>query len=247
MKKLQILAAIAALVSINSSALNTITLGDSVRIHPVHLDGYSQHPVVMYNDGFCDSWTMGVAYPEGLMVKLVSGITPLDGMSIPYHDRYGNKQICTVELNAGAAYRTISSEITTTGWWDYDEDGLFEPYGTVKWSAGAHNLFEFNFYLDPAFRGGYILMDGRITSGSDQRGAVLQDVRFLSKTWVWIGYMPGDVTGNERINIDDVSALISYLVTDEGLDEWGIVAADANRDGKTTIADVTWIINQLLI
>jgi hypothetical protein len=59
--------------------------------------------------------------------------------------------------------------------------------------------------------------------------------------------MPGDVTGNERINIDDVSALISYLVTDEGLDEWGIVAADANRDGKTTIADVTWIINQLLI
>ena len=76
MKKLQILAAIAALVSINSSALNTITLGDSVRIHPVHLDGYSQHPVVMYNDGFCDSWTMGVAYPEGLMVKLVAGFTP---------------------------------------------------------------------------------------------------------------------------------------------------------------------------
>lgn len=239
-------AALAALVSMNLVANNTITLGDSVRIHPVHLDGYSQHPVTLFNSGYCDSWTMSVAYPEGLVVKLVAGVTPLDGMTIPYKDRYGNKQICTVPLNVGAAYSTISSEITTTGWWDYDEDGLYEPYGTVKWSAGAHSLFMFNFYLDPAFRGGYILMDGRITSGSDQRGPILQDVRFLSRTWVWIGYQYGDVTGNEKINIDDVTALINFLLTGQGLDEFGVAAADANGDGVATIKDVTDLINHLL-
>lgn len=246
MRKFVFIAALMMLASVSINSANCITLGDSIRIHPVHLNGYSQHPVVMFNEGYCDSWTMGVAYPEGLMVKLVSGITPLDGMSIPYHDRYGNKQMCNPELNAGAAYRTISSEITTTGWWDYDENGEWEPYGTVKWAPAAHSLFEFNFYIDPSFRSGYILMDGRITSGSDQRGPILQDVRFLSKTFVWIGYMPGDVSGNEKLNIDDVSALISYLVNGDGLDEFGIAAADANRDGKTTIADVTWVVNSLL-
>lgn len=247
MKKLQILAAtIAALVSINSSALNTITLGDSVRIHPVHLDGYSQHPVTMYNDAFCDSWTMSVTYPAGITVKLVSGVTPLDGMTVPYVDRYGNEQLFTCPLNVSAAYANIGSSIDINGYWDYRDCGEWDSYGTVKWSAGAHSMFMYNFYIDPAFRAGYIVFDGRITSGSDQRGAVLQDVRFYKKTWVWIGYQVGDVTGNEKINIDDVTALINYLLTGEGIDEWGIVAADANRDGKKSIADVTAIINMML-
>ena len=48
MKKLQILAAMMLLVSINISAANQFSMSgnDTVRIHPNRLDGYSQQVIV---------------------------------------------------------------------------------------------------------------------------------------------------------------------------------------------------------
>ncbi len=247
MKKSYLFAALLlAFVSINSYGANMLTMGDSIRIKPSKLDGYSQHVVTMYNEAFCDSWFMSVAYPEGLTVKLVAGATPLDGMTVPYIDRYGQYQIYQCPLNVSAAYGTVSSEITVNGYWDYKGNGEFDPYGTAKWVPGAHSMFQFNFYVDPSFRRGYVIFDGRITSGSDQRGAVLQDVRFYTRTFLWVGYMKGDVDGNERLTIADVSALIDYLLTDEGLDEFQLDAADVNCNGSVTIADVSTLIDMLL-
>lgn len=240
------MAMIAVIVSMNISAVNTITMGDTVRIHPVHLDGYSKHVVSMHIEGMCDAWQMGVAYPEGLSPKLVAGVTPLEGLSVDYHNKLGAKSIFTPNLEVSYQYRDISAYISVPGYWDYNEDGEWESYGTVKWMPGDYRLFEYNFYVSPSFRSGYICFDGMITSGSDQRGAVLMGVRFFSKCWFWVGYMLGDVTGNEKINIDDVTALINYQLTGEGLDEWGVAAADVNRDGKVTIADVSFLINNIL-
>lgn len=245
MKKTLIFAAI-ALLGVTSNAMNTITMGDTIRIKPAKLDGYSQHTITMYNDGYVDSWAMAVNYPQGLTVKLVAGITPLDGMTIPYTDKNGNDQLLTCPLTVSAAYADIASEITTSGYWDYNMDGDFEPYGTVKWSPGAHSMFQFNFYLDPSFRAGYITFDGTMSSGYDQRGAVLQGVKFFSRTWVWVGYMKGDVTGNERITIDDVTDLIDYLLGGYELDEFQLAAADVNSNGSVTISDVTALIDLLL-
>lgn len=244
MRKFFLIAALLLAVSMNST--NTITLGDSIRIHPVHLGGYSQHTVSMRIDGMCDSWTMGVAYPEGLSPKLVAGTTPLEGMTVSYHNKTGAKSAFTANLEVSYQYQNIAASITVPGYWDYNQDGEWESYGTVKWMPGDYNLFEYNFYVNPSFRSGYVYFDGIITSGSDQRGAVLMGVRFFSKCWFWVGYQYGDITGNERINIDDVTALISYLVGGESLDEFALAAADANRDGNVTIADVTYIINKLL-
>lgn len=233
-------------VSMNCIATNCLSMGDTIRIRPVKLDGYDKRVVTLYNNGYCDSWTMSVTYPEGLTVKLVAGVTPLDGMTVPYVDRYGNDQLYECPLNVSAAYATIGSTITERGYWDYRGDGEYETYGTVKWAPGAHAMFEYNFYVAPEFRSGYIIFDGRLTSGYDMRGAILQDVRFYNRTWVYVGYLPGDVTGNERLSIDDVTALIDYLLTGDGLDEFAVEAADANEDGATTILDVTTIINKLL-
>ncbi len=240
------MAMIAAIVSMSMCATNCLSMGDSIRIHPSRMDGYSQHPVIMQNDAFCDSWTMSVTYPEGLTVKLVSGVTALDGMSVPYVDRYGNEQIYTCPLNVSAAYANIGSSIDVNGYWDYRDCGEWDSYGTVKWTPGAHSMFQYNFYIDPNFRAGYILFDGRITSGSDLRGAILQDVRFYKKCWVWVGYCTGDVTGNEALNVDDVTALISYVLGNSSLDEFGVAAADVNQDGNVTIADVTMLISRVL-
>lgn len=245
MKKM-ISAALMLLATVSMNSTNTITMGDSVRINPNKLDGYSQQTVTMYNDGYCDSWNMAVTYPQGLTVKLVAGVAPLDGMTVPYVDRYGNNQVYQCPLNVSAAYATISSEITVNGYWDYRGIGEYDPYGTVKWSAGAHNMFEYNFYVDPSFRRGYVIFDGRITSGSDQRGPILQDVRFYSKTWVWVGYKLGDVSGDERINITDVMLLINYI--SEGCCDWNefqVAAADFNGDGEINISDAVALINYI--
>ena len=245
MKKSLLLAAmLLATVAMNSS--NVITMGDSIRIKPAKLDGYSQHQVVMYNDGYCDSWAMSVTYPDGLMVKLVSGITPLDGMTIPYIGKNGQEQLLTCPLTVSAAYANVSSSISTMGYWDYNGDNEYEPYGTVKWVPGAHSMFEFNLYVDPAFRSGYIIFDGTMSSGYDQRGAVLQGVKFFSRTYVWVGYMKGDVSGNDKLTIEDVTELIDYLLGGNELDEFELAAADVDDSGKVTIADVTALIDILL-
>ena len=57
--------------------------------------------------------------------------------------------------------------------------------------------------------------------------------------------MTGDVDGDGRVNIDDLTSLIQYLLDGhaEGLD---LANADCYVDGKVTIDDVTAIINYLL-
>lgn len=55
----------------------------------------------------------------------------------------------------------------------------------------------------------------------------------------------GDVTGNGEIAIDDVTALINFLLTgdDTGID---VVAADCNKNGEADIEDVALLLNYLL-
>jgi hypothetical protein len=55
----------------------------------------------------------------------------------------------------------------------------------------------------------------------------------------------GDVNGDGKINIDDVTALISYLLSQDpsGVD---VDAADCNVDGTVNISDVTELISYLL-
>ena len=56
---------------------------------------------------------------------------------------------------------------------------------------------------------------------------------------------PGDVNGDNKVSISDVTALINYLLSG---DETGfkVANADLNHDSKISIADVTALINILL-
>jgi hypothetical protein len=76
MKNYKILAAVAALTMVmNANAINTINLGDDIRISPRYLDGYYRAQCRAEFDGMCDSWTINVTYPQGLTPKLVAGVT----------------------------------------------------------------------------------------------------------------------------------------------------------------------------
>ena len=56
---------------------------------------------------------------------------------------------------------------------------------------------------------------------------------------------PGDVDGDNRINIDDVTALINYLLTGNA-SSVNTTNADVDGDGRINIDDVTALINYLL-
>jgi hypothetical protein len=246
MKNYKILAAVAALtMAMNANAINTINLGDDIRISPRYLDGYYRAQCRAEFDGLCDSWTINVTYPQGLTPKLVAGVTPMDGMGIRYMRADGTEITEVPLIECAVQYLTISATSTYMGYWDYNEDGVLECYGTAKWEPGRHDWFTLNLYVAPYFEEGYITFDGIITSGPDQRGAVLQGVRFYKRTHFWVGYRPGDVTGNERLTIDDVTDLIDLLIGVGYHDEWQRKAADFDGNGEVDIADVTKLLDNI--
>ena len=55
-------------------------------------------------------------------------------------------------------------------------------------------------------------------------------------------YMPGDITGDGKVNIDDVTALQRYLAEFAGINKTRVEkCGDVNRDGKINIDDVTFM------
>lgn len=235
------------LFALVAEADNYFTLGDTLRIPPKYLGGYYSTDVSAHIDGMMDTWDIAIAYPDGFSPKLWHGIDGGEDLSVYYTDINGTEQVYTAALTISTDYGEVSSYIPVTGYWDYNMDGILEQYGTAKWTAGDYGqMFTFHFYVEDYFRSGWLTLDGHIDSGLDRRGAILADVVFFKRTYVYVGYQRGDVTGNGKVNIDDVTELMAYLLTDGGLDEFAIVAADYNEDGVITIDDVTALINYLL-
>ena len=74
-------------------------------------------------------------------------------------------------------------------------------------------------------------------------------LKFCPAEWVLYvepSYLRGDVNGDGKVDIADVTTLIDYLLTS---DATGVVlkAADCNEDDQVGIADVTSLIDYLLI
>ena len=72
-------------------------------------------------------------------------------------------------------------------------------------------------------------------------------VAILFGTYVKLGgesddYMPGDITGDGKVSIEDATALQRYLAEFDGIDKTRVEkCGDVNRDGKINIEDVTFM------
>ena len=238
-----------AITAFSVNCANYLSMGDSVRVKPAVLDGYSHQTVTMSVDAYCDQWAISMTYPEGLTPKLVAGVVPLCGMTIGYVDAEGVFRTYDAILSCSAGYATIEGRSCVPvlyGYYDYYGNGTYLPYGCPKWEPGTYPMFEINLYVDPSYREGYITMDETLDCTGDTRGPILQNVHVYKKTYVWVGYIPGDVTGNERLDISDVTELIDRVLGKKTLDEFSEKAADANRDGVVDIDDVTFITTRIL-
>ena len=113
-------------------------------------------------------------------------------------------------------------------------------YQSDMYDVGFNVLVYFGEEITEA--GNYTLT---IPSGSIVIYTLSEDVHELNFNYTIAGgadYIIGDVDGNNRLSIADVTALIDLLLSGGDAPD----AADVNRDGGVSIADVTALIDLLL-
>ena len=113
-------------------------------------------------------------------------------------------------------------------------------YQSDMYDVGFNVLVYFGEEITEA--GNYTLT---IPSGSIVIYTLSEDVHELNFNYTIAGgadYIVGDVDGNGRLSIADVTALIDLLLSGGAAPD----AADVNRDGGVSIADVTALIDLLL-
>ena len=240
---------IIAMTTMLASADNYFTVSNNnrVRIHPNYVTNTTKFPLDVWAhfDGRLDHWWLEFSYPDSVRANSVS---PESGMNVPYLQSDGTAAICTPTLTINSAKTIYSSTITTTGYWDPDNNGSYEPYGTVKWGPGDCDvMFTVSLDILSDCTGDTISIEGYLTSTPDDRGNIVNQYFYRSYTLV-VGYDPGDVDGDSlsRVNMDDLTALTNYLVYGQGLNAWQLVGADVNDDGQVNMDDLTALINRLV-
>ena len=250
MKIKRLLACIVLLSALTAMAENYFTMGenDTLLIRPTtDIERYETILVSAHFDGRLDYWQVNFNVPSEF--EYVS-MGARSGMTISYVTATGD----STTLDAVLTHNTLdglsaSSYITTIGFWDYNEDGIYESYGTVKWEAGdCSPMFAITFRIPSSFNSGVITLSGVLNSGSDNRGGTLLDppVHFTRTITVKVGYRRGDVNGDEHVSMDDITALINYLAGIIDLDAYQLEAADMNGNGTVNLDDLTILINYLV-
>ena len=241
----------------------TFSQTDTLRISPNALNFYINVPVIAeFENGVCDHWRVEVYYPITMSwsetLNEYSANGPDYGINIPYTQSDGSSAIyeptiTTIQdqstYDSNTYKKIIECSTTVYGYWDYNNDGIYEPYGKVKWGPGRNNrFFDIHFSVSNNFTGGSIVIDGQMSCSYDSRSPthLINDAPFYRVIYLVVAYQTGDVNGDDMVNMYDVTALIDYLNGTIDLNQYQLAAADINGDGNVTIADVSVLIDLLL-
>ena len=250
MKK-QLLLLFGVLIAMLASADNYFTVGenDTLRINPMYLNSTVIVPVHAHLDGRIDYWYASLLSHEPYGLKITASSRG-PGMDVPYRDSSGQDTVCHASLTYLRTDTTVNvfiSRIQEIGYWDANVDGIYEPYGTVKWESGDYDcMFNVSFRIEPYFRQDTLSFDIHITSTGDLRGGIIPSYRSITRVFVYVGLMPGDVDKNETVSMGDLSELINYLLGSSDFDEFQMEAGDLNGDGLVNMDDLSILTNRLL-
>ncbi len=244
--KLSLMMCIAMALSMLMSAQadNYFTMGENNMVRVSPSDGFALVPIIMHTDGRMNNWRIKLTYPEGLEPM---DVEPGTDLSVTYRNYYNRDTVYNATLNVSSDFSTISSSIPVIGYEDYNNDGIMDPYGTVKWEAGDYNhMFVFRFNVSSTFRRGKVHLDSYFSSDPDQRQGEISPNPFHSYTEVYfyVDFIPGDSNDDGEVNISDVILLINSLLSGSQCDLAPV--CDMNGDGKVNITDAIDIINFLL-
>ena len=182
-------------------------------------------------------------------------------MIVPYINRFGQDTTLLAPIQTSYNPNTVSSHITEIGYQYIPLLNDYQSYGTVKWCDTVYtgndphdtffpDMLDVEFQFDYGFTAGTVTISGNIMCGDDLRQyrVTPNPASFSQTLTIIVGYMRGDVNGDGSLTIDDVTALINYMLNPEaaGWDQYQIAAGDVNGSGSITIADVTALTNLLL-
>jgi hypothetical protein len=246
----------AFLVSATAWADNYFTMGvnDTLRVNPAYISGVRTGldvPIMAHFDGRLNFWQVTVTPPEDMHITAI-GTQPnqCPGLTVEYIQSTGTHTTYTATLGYNLNDSlTASSYINISGYWDYDDNEIFETYGTVKWEAGDYTMFPVTCDFDPTFTGGTVTLRCILSSGYDARGGMVgygAPVHSLHQVTVIVGYQRGDVNGDGIISALDLTSINNYLLTSSGLDQYQLEAADMNGDGNVSALDMSLLIDLLM-
>lgn len=245
MKKFLItLLAIMAILPASADSYFTMGVNDTVRIHPTHLNSERWFPVRAHFDGRLDHWSLNITYPTGLAY---TDAVPAVGMSLPFVNYCGQDSVYDAPLSIANNGAVISSTITKLGYWDYNNDQIYETYGTIKWEPGDHDpMFSLKLNIASSFRNGYLIFDGLLSSTPDWRPGVYENNTLIYRSiFFYVGLLRGDVSGDDIVNIGDVTMLTDYILGQIEFDEFQLKAADVDGDGVVGIGDLSELADML--
>lgn len=261
MKKILTFLLVFSTLPVFGSSYLTLCESDTMRISPSHLNNYVILPVIAnFDGGVADHWSLTMIHPNEMEINsdgynYVSS-NPNNGMHIPYVKIDGTEDVYVADLTVvqneqaigNYAKRTVlESTITEFGYWDNNNDGFYESYGTVKWGPGHYDqMFNIHFFLSNDCSGDSIVVTWYITSTIDWRYPTIytNDSQVI---YISIRYLKGDVNGDEHVNIYDVIDLDDLILHQQELDPYVFDAADVNCDGAVNIADVTTLADLILL
>lgn len=214
--------------------------------------------VTAHLDGYIDEWYLKMTHPDAVEVLNEDTMKVNKGpaMSIPYYNTLGMNDTCyatllTNLLNQQAQNDLLESHfgsvISTMGYWDPYNTGIYQSYGTVKWADGDHD-YMFSLWLGIPYGRVYTELNLDLTFSSTYD---LRDITCISghssrTIHIHVGYMRGDVNGSGQVTIADVTMAQDFLFLGcDGATPYQIDAADVDQDGVITIADITAIIDML--
>ena len=239
MKKILLFVVMALAMLLPARADNYFTTGvnDTVRVNPIFLSNGYNLCVRSYFEARLDNISLTLTYPTGITVmSLIDG----SDMNIPFVNCWGHDTIYNAHFTTNSDFSSISCVITEPGYMYVSGIG-WVSYGSVKWEAGVHdNMFNLMLVFNSTFRSGNITINGVLSSTHDWRGVSLVGGALVSRqVHIYVGYLRGDVTGDEHVNISDITLLTSCVQNDLELDEFQTAAADMNNDGVLNITDIT--------
>lgn len=198
-----------------------------------------------------DFWNMSLTIPTTAGLSFVDALPGAD-MTVYYLNSQGIQTSYVASLLVTPSLSSVSSSINVPGYWDFNNDGIFETYGSVKWEAGNYdNMFVLRINVDQDFNSGQIVaIDGHISSTYDFRDGINypNSVSFYTEVLFFIGYDIGDVNGDGYINVSDVTLITDYLLSGGymDLDQYQLDAADVNRDGQVSVLDASLLTDIIL-
>lgn len=141
-------------------------------------------PIKAHMNGRVSGFQVDLTYPEGLTP---SRVTKGADLTVNYFDGNGMEDVKEATYFANNDFTRLMAVFMDLGYYDPDNDGIFESYGVIKWDAGEYDdMLQLTFRIAEDFVEGDIVLVSEVDAGDDTRGGTVRDLGEASTPYTYI-------------------------------------------------------------